>query len=263
MSIRIKLLLSLQVILMKRQGGKFAILYGMSLVILMLMLTGCEANMNSLLSNGEQQATQGENQEMNKLNRDLLQAVTEGDQEAVTKLLAEGADIDATDRGGRTSAMIAVHTDQLEMFELLVEHRANINIRDDRLDNPLLYSGAEGKMDFLKAAIAAGADTTITNRFGGTALIPAADRGHVEIVRELLANSDVDVNHVNNLGWTALLEAIILGDGGMDHQQIVDLLIAGGADVNLADNKGVTPLQHAKNRGYREMITALTNAGAS
>ncbi|MFP3381453.1 ankyrin repeat domain-containing protein, partial [Bacillus sp. SIMBA_069] len=79
--------------------------------------------------------------------------------------------------------------------------------------------------DFVKAAIAAGADTTITNRFGGTALIPAADRGHVEIVRELLTTSDVNVNHVNNLGWTALLEAVILGDGGKNHQAIVKLLI--------------------------------------
>lgn len=248
---------------MKRQGGKSAIWYGMALVILMLMLTGCETRLYSLLSDRELQATQGESEEMNKLNRDLWQAVIEGDQETVKKRLAEGADIDATDREGRTAAMIAVHTDQLEMFELLIKQGANLNIRDNRLDNPLLYSGAEGKMDFLKAAIAAGADTTMTNRFGGTALIPAADRGHVEIVRELLANSDVDVNHVNNLGWTALLEAILLGDGGKEHQQIVDLLIAGGADVNLADNQGVTPLQHAKNRGYREMMAALTNAGAS
>ncbi|KNB74736.1 ankyrin [Brevibacillus reuszeri] len=218
-------------------------------------------NLDSYLSNSEQQATQAVNKEMNELNHALLTAVTQGNKEEVTKLLADGADIDATDETGRTSAMIAVHTNQLELFTLLVEHGANINIRDNRLDNPLLYSGAEGKLDFVKAAIAAGADTTVTNRFGGTALIPAADRGHVEIVRELLTTSDVNVNHVNNLGWTALLEAVILGDGGKNHQAIVKLLIEHGADVNLADNDGVTPLQHAKKRGYREMIDALTSAG--
>lgn len=198
---------------------------------------------------------------MDKLNRDLLKAAELGNQEAVAKLLADGADIDATDERGRTSAMIAVHTDQLELFQLLIGQGANINIRDHRQDNPLLYAGAEGKLDFVKAAVAAGADTTITNRFGGTALIPAADRGHVEIVRELLATSDVDVNHVNDLGWTALLEAVILGDGGKRHQEIVDVLIENGADVNLADGEGVTPLQHAKSRGYQEMIDALTKAG--
>ncbi|MGG4492591.1 ankyrin repeat domain-containing protein [Brevibacillus reuszeri] len=226
-----------------------------------IALAGCEVNLDSYLSNSEQQATQAVNKEMNELNHALLTAVTQGNKEEVTKLLADGADIDATDETGRTSAMIAVHTNQLELFILLVEHGANINIRDNRLDNPLLYSGAEGKLDFVKAAIAAGADTTVTNRFGGTALIPAADRGHVEIVRELLTTSDVNVNHVNNLGWTALLEAVILGDGGKNHQAIVKLLIEHGADVNLADNDGVTPLQHAKKRGYREMIDALTSAG--
>ncbi|WP_247681790.1 ankyrin repeat domain-containing protein [Paenibacillus sp. Marseille-P2973] len=217
--------------------------------------------MNSLLSSEEQQTNRVVNNEMDNLNKDLLKAAELGYKEAIVKLLADGADIDATDENGRTSAMIAVHNNQLELFHFLAEQGANINIRDHRLDNPLLYAGAEGKLDFVKAALAAGADTTVTNRFGGTALIPAADRGHVEIVRELLANSDVDVDHVNNLGWTALLEAVILGDGGTSHQEIVNLLIQYGADVNLADNDGVTPLQHAISRGYNEMAEALTAAG--
>lgn len=234
---------------------------GIPLLILALVLSGCRMDMNSLLSSEEQQTNRVVNNEMDNLNKDLLKAAELGYKEAIVKLLADGADIDATDENGRTSAMIAVHNNQLELFHFLAEQGANINIRDHRLDNPLLYAGAEGKLDFVKAALAAGADTTVTNRFGGTALIPAADRGHVEIVRELLANSDVDVDHVNNLGWTALLEAVILGDGGTSHQEIVNLLIQYGADVNLADNDGVTPLQHAISRGYNEMAEALTAAG--
>ncbi|QRG70440.1 ankyrin repeat domain-containing protein [Brevibacillus choshinensis] len=219
-------------------------------------------NVDTMLNSDEQQATQSVNMEIRKQNQALLEAAKQGDKNAINQLLADGADINATDETGRTSALIAVHTNQLDIFNLLIEHGANLNIRDERLDNPLLYASAAGKLEFVKASIAAGADTTVTNRFGGTALIPAADRGHVAIVEELLTHSDVNIDHINRLGWTALLEAVILGDGGEVHQQIVNLLIEHGANVNLADHDGVTPLQHAKSRGYQEMADALTRAGA-
>lgn len=80
-----------------------------------------------------------------------------------------------------------------------------------------------------------------------TALIPAAHHGHVETVRELL-KTKIDVNHVNRLGWTALLEAIILGDGGAAHTEIVRLLMAHGVKLQLAGAQGVTPLAHAGQR---------------
>ncbi|MHA0856524.1 ankyrin repeat domain-containing protein [Paenibacillus sp. CMAA1364] len=226
-----------------------------------LFISGCQLDYATLLNNEEQVTTEVVNDGMDKLNQELFAAVKQGDKDRVTNLLLDGADIDATDYIGRTSAMIAVHTKQLDLFRLLLEKGANINIRDNRMDNPILYAGAEGMLDFVKVAIAAGADTSILNRFGGTALIPASDRGHVDIVEELLTTSDVNVNHINNLGWTALLEAIILGDGGKDHQVIVQLLIQYGADVNLADSEGKSPLQHAESNGYREMIEMLTIKG--
>jgi ankyrin repeat protein len=106
-----------------------------------------------------------------------------------------------------------------------------------------------------------GADLKSTNRYGGTALIPASERGHVETVRTLI-EAGVDVDHVNNLGWTALLEAIILGNGGRQHTQIVQLLVKAGAKVNLADRDGVTPLRHARNCGFSEIEKILVAAGA-
>ena len=109
--------------------------------------------------------------------------------------------------------------------------------------------------------LAYGADLQSTNRYGGTALIPAAERGHVETVRTLIA-AGVEVDHVNNLGWTALLEAVILGNGGPAHRRIVALLVEAGADVDLADRDGVTPLAHALGRGYEEIAQVLVEAGA-
>ena len=117
---------------------------------------------------------------------------------------------------------------------------------------------AQGRTALL---LAHGADLRSTNRFGGTALTPAAERGHVEAVR-LLIDAGVDVNQVNRLGWTALLEAIILSSGGPAHQDIVRQLIAAGADVNLADHDGVTPLAHAVRRGHDASAAMLRAAGA-
>lgn len=192
----------------------------------------------------------------------LIQAAERGDTEIVLQLLQAGADINGRDARSRTPVMAATHGNQVDTVRALIQAGADINLRDNRMDNPFLYAGAEGLLDILKLTIEAGADTKLTNRFGGTALIPAAERGHVEIVQELLTRTDVDVNHVNNLGWTALLEAIILGEGGPRHTEVVRLLVEAGADVNLADANGVTPLAHARQHGYRQMIEILQKAGA-
>jgi len=111
----------------------------------------------------------------------------------------------------------------------------------------------------VKATLAAGADLKSTNRYGGTGLIPACHRGHLETVKLLLSTA-IDVNHVNRLGWTALLEAVILGDGGRAHERIVRMLVAAGADVDLADRDGVTALEHARRRGYTEIARVLEAA---
>jgi ankyrin repeat protein len=112
----------------------------------------------------------------------------------------------------------------------------------------------------VRAAVAAGADLRSTNRYGGTALIPACHYGHVETVRYLLS-TPIAVDHVNRLGWTALLEAVILGDGGAAHAEIVRLLLAARADPNKPDAQGVRPLQHAMQSGQVEVARLLREAG--
>jgi len=192
----------------------------------------------------------------------LHAAATAGDLTRIRTLLGSGADIDARDEQGRTPVMAATAARQADAVRVLLDAGADVDIRDDRLDNPFLYAGAEGLLDILRLANEAGADPAITNRFGGVALIPAAERGHVDVVRYLLTESDVDVDHVNNLGWTALLEAILLSDGGPAHQEIVRLLIEHDADVDLADGDGVTPLAHARARGHDAIAALLEAAGA-
>ena len=202
------------------------------------------------------------NEQTRRLTADMILAAEAGDTPTVLDLLAAGAALDGQDERGRTAVMAATHGNRVETVRALIAAGADINLRDRRSDNPFLYAGAEGLLEILQLTIAAQADTRLTNRFGGTALIPAADRGHVEIVAELLTRTDVDVNHINNLGWTALLEAIILSDGGVRHQQIVQLLVDHGADVTIADFEGVTPLAHAQQRGFAEIAAILQQAGA-
>jgi uncharacterized protein len=195
--------------------------------------------------------------------KDLLNAVTDRDVDAaqIQALLSHGADIDARDEAGRTALLIATHGNRIEVARALIEAGVDVNAKDRINDSPYLYAGARGHLEILTMTLAHGVDLRSTNRYGGTALIPAAERGHVDTVRSLI-EAGVDVDHVNNLGWTALLEAIILGNGGEHHQQIVELLVKAGADVNLADQDSVKPLQHARSRGFREIEAFLVAAGA-
>ena len=196
------------------------------------------------------------------MDEQLLAAAASGDVAGISAALKGGADVDARDAHGRTPLLLATVARQTDAVRRLIDAEPNLDLQDDQLDNPFLYAGAEGLTDILRLVSEAGADPSITNRFGGTALIPASERGHVETVRYLLEQTDVDIDHVNRLGWTALLEAIVLGNGDAAHQEIVRLLIEHGADLDIADKDGVHPLAHARARGQTEIATALQAAGA-
>ncbi len=99
------------------------------------------------------------------------------------------------------------------------------------------------------------------NRYGGTALIPACERGHVKIVKRLLKIENFPVDHINNLGWTALLETVILGDGTQKYIDIVQMLIEAGCNIYIADKDGVTALEHAQKSGFTEMVNLLKANG--
>lgn len=193
-------------------------------------------------------------------NDKLIAAAGKGDAAATQAALREGAVVDARDRNGRTALLIATHGNKVEVARVLIAAGANVNAKDGIQDSPYLYAGAEGRNEILKMTLAAGADLKSTNRYGGTALIPAAHHGHPETVKILLATA-IDKDHVNNLGWTALLEAVLLGDGGPVYTDIVKLLVDAGVNVNIADREGVTPLSHAKRRGFANMVRVLTAAG--
>ncbi len=189
----------------------------------------------------------------------LVAAAEAGDIAALTSLLDSDVDINGADSRGRTAVMAATHANQVEAARILIDAGANIDIQDNMQDNPFLYSGAEGLLEILRLCIAAGPNYSLVNRYGGSALIPACHHGHPDCVLELLEHSKVNIDHINRLGWTALLETVILSDGGPTHQRILQMLVDHGADLALADFEGVTALEHAKKRGYAEMVRILSS----
>ncbi len=197
------------------------------------------------------------------MNSDLVSAAERGDLSAVERLLEEGASVENRDDSGRTALVAASYENHLEVARKLIEAGADVNAKDDTEQSAYLISTSEIGNDprLLRLTLENGADIGSLDSYNGTGLIRAAERGYAEIVKELL-NTDIDVDHVNNLEWTALLEAIILGDGGSQHTEVVRLLVDSGADVNLADGDGVTPLEHARKSDYKEIIEILEDAGA-
>ncbi|RZJ24359.1 MAG: ankyrin repeat domain-containing protein [Haliea sp.] len=192
----------------------------------------------------------------------LHAAAHTGDAANITRLAAAGARLNARDGNGRTPLHVAAFARQREAIRALVKAGADINLLDkDRYDGVTITSVADDE-ETLRTLLALGASAEqITSRYDGTALIAAAHLGHDGVVRQLIA-AGAPLDHVNNLHWTAAIEAVVLGDGGVRHQKTLQALIAAGANLRLADRHGNTPLQLAKSRGYAEMVTMLEKAGA-
>jgi ankyrin repeat protein len=190
----------------------------------------------------------------------LIEAAQRGDAGEVARLLGEGASVGARDTMDRTALHFATEGNHIAAAVLLIEAGADVNASDGAsIDHtPYLMAGAHGSLEILTLMLSNGADLTSTNGYGGTALIPACERGFVDVAR-LLIEAGTDLDHVNRLGWTALLEAVMLSNGGPAHQEIVRLLLEAGADPGLADLDGVTPLAHARARGY-DVIAGLLRA---
>jgi ankyrin repeat protein len=192
----------------------------------------------------------------------LHAAAAKGDAAAILRLASAGSNLNARDAHGRTPLMVAAFQRQHAAARALIEAGADLNALDSQAYDVITIAAVLDDLEMLKLAIASGGNTAaITSPYKGTALIAAAHLGHAEVVAALVAGK-APLDHVNNLGWTALIEAIVLGDGGPRHQATVRALIAGGANLDLADGRGVRPLTLARQRGYAKIAEMLEQAGA-
>lgn len=184
-------------------------------------------------------------------------AAYEGRVAEIKRLITQGADINARDQKDRTPAHVAAFASNDDALVALAEGGADMNALENRVYDVLTIAAVADDPELVSLALALGnkADL-ITSIYDGTALITAAHLGHHDVVARLVAGG-APLDHVNNLGWTALMEAVVLGDGGSDHVKTVQILVEAGADRSIADRDGVTPLQHATSHGYAEIIDIL------
>ena len=177
-------------------------------------------------------------------------------------LAAAGADLNARDGNGRTPVHVATFARRREAIQALARLGANLQLLDaDRYDAVTIASVADDE-ETLALLLSLGASAKlVTSRYDGTALIAAAHLGHDGVVRQLIA-AGAPLDHVNNLHWTAAIEAVVLGNGGPRHQRTLRALIDARANLQLGDRQGQTPLVLARARGYLEMVKMLEQAGA-
>lgn len=187
----------------------------------------------------------------------LHKAAADGDAAAAEALIASAANLNARDGNGRTPFHVAAFVRNTDIMARLAKAGADVNALDADLYDAVTIAAVADDVPTLKAALAAGNKAgNITSIYVGTALIAAAHLGHDEVVRTLI-EAGAPLDHVNNLGWTALIEAVVLGDGGLRHQATVAHLVKAGADRSISDRNGATPLDLATQRGYAEIVKLL------
>ncbi|MGE0281574.1 MAG: ankyrin repeat domain-containing protein [Rhizobiaceae bacterium] len=184
-------------------------------------------------------------------------AAHQGDVVTIEQMVKQGGDLEARDGSNRTAVHIAAFARKPEAIAALARAGADMNTLEGGRYDAVTIAAVADDPETLAAALKAGNKPgNVTSVWDGTALIAAAHLGHHRPI-DLLIKAGAPLDHVNNLGWTALIEAVVLGDGGENHQKSLKLLLDAGADKSIVDPQGKTPLDLARDRGFDAMVRLL------
>ena len=190
----------------------------------------------------------------------VFELLEQGNTEAVAQVIeGDPAALQARNASGDTLLLIAAREGDMKAVQMLLDAGADVNALNNSRRDILNIAVTTKNPELVRMALAAGADATmITSVYEGSALIYGSAKGQDEIVEMLLA-AGAPVDRVNNIGWTALLEVVILGDGSGPYVRITKMLLDAGADKTMADKDGRTPLDHAKARGHHNLANLLSD----
>ena len=187
---------------------------------------------------------------------DLFAAVEQGSVEVVQALLSHGADVNKSDKHGKTALFAAAEQGNVEVVQALLSHGADVNKSDSDGWTALFAAAEQGSVEVVQALLSHGADVKKSYVLGKTALFAAAEQGNVEVVQALLSHG-ADINKSDADGSTALFAA-----AGQGNVEVVQALLSRGADVNQMFGLGWTALFAAAEQGSVEVVQALLSHGA-
>jgi len=207
---------------------------------LRLLLTAGEVNVN--VANDDGWTALHFAVEGSCLNKDHVEDYVKNMVEIIEVLLDANANVDAADLEGWTPLHIASLHGQTETAKMIIDAGANLNVETALSLTPLHLACIQGNSDVVEALIQEPRlDVNIGHDNICTALHKAVDGGHEDCVRLLLSRSDLEVNHVDFSGWTALLTASFQY-AGPSSSRIIEMLVEAGADVNIPHSNGNTVL---------------------
>ena len=161
---------------------------------------------------------------------------------------------DSKHSAGQSATVCPTMWSDPAVCRVLIDAGADLHTKDENGRLPLHYASDAGALDVVKMLVRAGAGVRATDDDGDTCLFRAAN-GHTETVRYLVGLFQVEVNHRNDEGFTALHSAVV-------HTDVVQVLIDAGADIDTKNKDGRSPLHFACLAGALEVVKMLVRAGA-
>uniref|UniRef100_A0A8C9T4K5 Ankyrin repeat and KH domain containing 1 n=1 Tax=Scleropages formosus TaxID=113540 RepID=A0A8C9T4K5_SCLFO len=191
-------------------------------------------------------------------NRSLAEACSDGDVNAVRKLLDEGRSVNEHTEEGESLLCLACSAGYYELAQVLLAMHANVEDRGIKGDiTPLMAAASGGYVDIVKLLLVHGADVNAQSSTGNTALTYACAGGFVDVVKVLLKEG-ANIEDHNENGHTPLMEAASAG-----HVEVARVLLEYGAGINTHSNEfKESALTLACYKGHLEMVRFLLEAGA-